>query len=391
MLAEINQAIDEINNIQFSQKVCPTAMTPAEVNSFKDELSILKYDLIDLNQSLSYLVFARNNSPPRPIKDVLIQQYEQKKESLIAEIKSRQKCIFGFELNQHIQLISGQLGSGQHLDILRNLRSISTCLGANTTPPEITSNFQNMFSSIFNFFNNKLKREDLTPEECKTLQSTYGVWASFYDDLNSKNRTHAQQQNTIPLYNVNAHNSSYPFWLREQAEGRIAPQGIPLIHADTHTDMAHIHLYPRDQRFKQIPFNILNQILRASIRGDKTAILQRIRSLDSEINQPLNRQRLDPNLFQRIEPRFIQDLESWVTSTDIREIRSVLIEASKANIHEIAQPVTASVTSGLTSHLIMAMPPWSERLPRTTPSTPHQATLFVARSIKQKKKSSTQE
>ena len=28
-------------------------MTPAEVNSFKDELIILKYDLIDLNQSLT--------------------------------------------------------------------------------------------------------------------------------------------------------------------------------------------------------------------------------------------------------------------------------------------------------------------------------------------------
>ena len=68
MLAEINQAIDEINNIQFSQQVCPTAMTQAEVNSFKDEL-ITWYDLIDLNQSLNYLLFARNNSPPRPIKE----------------------------------------------------------------------------------------------------------------------------------------------------------------------------------------------------------------------------------------------------------------------------------------------------------------------------------
>ena len=157
-----------------------------------------------------------------------------------------------------------------------------------------------------------------------------------------------------------------------------------MIHADTHTDMAHIHLYPRDQRFKQIPFNILNQILRASIRGDKTEILNRIRSLDTEINQPLDRQQLDPNLFQRIEPRFIQDLESWVTSTDVSEIRSVLIEASKANIHEIAQPVTASVTSGLTSHLIMAMPPWSKRLPRTAPTTPHQAALICGKKFTNK-------
>ena len=157
----------------------------------------------------------------------MIQQYEQKKDSLIAEIKSRQKCVFGFELNQHIQKISGTLGRGQHLDILRNLKSITTCLGSAATPPEVTSNFKNLFSSIFNFFNNKVSRQDLTPEECKTLQSTYSVWASFYDDLNSKNRTHAKQQNTIPLYNVNAHNSSYPFWLREQAEGRISSREFP--------------------------------------------------------------------------------------------------------------------------------------------------------------------
>ena len=56
-LSEINQAIDEVNNIQFTQKnVRPHV--PAEVKLW-EELSYHKYDLIDFNQSLNYLIFVK--------------------------------------------------------------------------------------------------------------------------------------------------------------------------------------------------------------------------------------------------------------------------------------------------------------------------------------------
>ena len=131
--------------------------------------------------------------------------------------------------------------------------------------------------------------------------------------------------------------------------------------------MSHVHLYPHDQRFGQIPFNLLHQILRSAIGGNKAGVLARIRSLDADINQPLDNQALDPNIFQRIDQDFIRDLETWVAGASVEE--ETLIEASRRNVHHIAQPVTASVASGLTNDIIMAMPPWSQRLPRTTPQS----------------------
>ena len=97
-LVEINHAIDIINNISLTRKTCPSTMTTQEVIVFRGELEYLKTDVSEINQNLEFLKLAARMSPPRPIKPVMLQQYEQKKQDILDEIKARQTCVFHFEL-----------------------------------------------------------------------------------------------------------------------------------------------------------------------------------------------------------------------------------------------------------------------------------------------------
>ena len=83
-------------------------------------------------------------------------------------------------------------------------------------------------------FNQKLDSNgELTSDECQVLQRVYSTWSSF-DETNGN-----QTRSKIPTYNVNAHNSAFPYWLETIAYDADFPrEGIPLLHADTHTDIS---------------------------------------------------------------------------------------------------------------------------------------------------------
>ena len=125
-------------------------MQVSDIELYRLSLEAYKQDLGVLQEKIDYLKFAARSNPPRPIKDVMIQQFEQKRDQFLNEIKSQQKCIFRFELNEQIKYISSQTGSGRNLDILRSLRSISDCLNPQSSMSRATSRFQEIFGAILN-------------------------------------------------------------------------------------------------------------------------------------------------------------------------------------------------------------------------------------------------
>tara|TARA_B100000925_G_scaffold258586_1_gene213618 strand:+ start:1554 stop:2888 length:1335 start_codon:yes stop_codon:yes gene_type:complete len=225
-------------------------------------------------------------------------------------------------------------------------------------------------------FNQKLDSNgELTSDECQVLQRVYSTWSSFYDETNGN-----QSQSEIPTYNVNAHNSAFPYWLEAmEIDPDFPDEGIPLLHADTHTDLSHVHMYPTDRRFRQIPFvefsNILRHLInnRPEVRSERgvARIKREMVSMVKEIQQRVNRERSSDRdsrrTFTQINDSFVRDLENWINSpsTSVENIRSTFLQASRRSIHHIAQPVTGAVAAGITSDVLMVLPPWSRRIART--------------------------
>ena len=164
---------------------------------------------------------------------------------------------FQQEINAELRKITSG-GMAERRQILSKLRDITTCLGNRRPGQSLFPKFSGFFDNIFAMFDAKLYRDDeLTSDECQVLQRVYSTWASFYDETNGY-----RDQIEIPLYNVNAHNSAFQHWMMVMTFDDFPNEGIPLLHVDTHTDMSHVHMYPTDNRFRQIPFVDLSSIIR---------------------------------------------------------------------------------------------------------------------------------
>ncbi len=144
-------------------------------------------------------------------------------------LRAARLCLFRAEIRNEIVSI----GNSENAEWMQGLHQVGNCLGIQPAS-SILNDFGGFFRDLFNSFMNK---SSLSNNDCQVLQRAYEVWSSMYDDLNNSQ----EKTSEIPLYNVNAHNASFYHWANEQRRGRIPPGGLTILHADTHTDMGHVH------------------------------------------------------------------------------------------------------------------------------------------------------
>ena len=88
-------------------------------------------------------------------------------------------------------------------------------------------------------------------------------------------------------------------------------------------------------------------------------------SMVREIQQRINRERRTSRdrgrIYSEINDSFVRDLERWINSpsTSVEDMRTTFLQASRRSIHDIAQPITGAVAAGITSDVILVLPPWS--------------------------------
>lgn len=226
---------------------------------------------------------------------------------------------------------------------LASLSSVPECLAQK----KATGPLAKLFADIYAYYSNK---PELNEEDCPVLRSAYSLWASSQDDENEATKNTPPDQQ-IPLYNVNAHNSSMIYWLREMAKGTIPPGGLPLLHADTHTDIAHIHDHVHgDHWADKIPVHELGQLLNEYNSGagvSSQRIEGVVRSSKSHSAALRNQQAIAAR------------------SASAESMREQIEQSIRERVHHISQPLTGALAVNAASKLIMCMPPWSKELPRS--------------------------
>lgn len=279
----------------------------------------------------------------------LVSTAEQKLVVMQRLIQQVSLCQFQEEIQAELASIGNEVS--QNKQFLEQLNNITTCI--NVDAP--TSSFGNVlemakssFDSIFSHFWNKSQQDNLTQQDCEVLRKTYSVWASFYDAQNDQTN---RDEEKIPLYNVNPHNSSYYYWMQERNSGRIPPQGLALMHVDTHTDLGHIHAHSQGSGMDALPFTAFDEVFDSAARNDREGLVSNVeRAL---ANSPYPQEQKD-------------NLLNYMRTADFAEITSTLNQAVRTNVHQIAQPIMGAVASGVTSSVTMVLPPWTPRLEETT-------------------------
>ncbi len=272
--------------------------------------------------------------------------YEDKLVKQREHINGISLCAFKNQLNNSIKK---NLNNNKNKDFLNQVANIGTCIEKNNNQTNgLKKFFQGTFDSIFNFFTNK---KNLTDEDCEVLSRTYEVWSSFQEEENKA--AHENKGLSIPLYNVNPHNSSYIAWLKEKAKGNIPAGGLPTLHIDTHTDLGHVHSHGAGWSSHMK----LDEISKLAVIED-----------DQEFRDQL-RKTLSDNQTK-------EDRINEVLSQDIEKLRADVFTHMNDRVHEIAQPLVAGIASNVTSELIMALPPWSYRLPRNKAGDPYKVDLI---------------
>jgi hypothetical protein len=276
--------------------------------------------------------------------DLLIKQ-----EKLVNEVS---QCAFSKQLKDSIQL---NIGNSENTGFLNQLNNINSCFKKDGVASRgLKDTFSTVFNSIFKFFSNK---KDLSKEDCAVLERTYEAWASFQSDENDLAKGD-NVEDEIALYNVNPHNSSFTAWLKEREKGNIPAKGLPLLHVDTHTDLGHVHSH-----------------------GDGWSAAMGIKEL-AGIVATSNDEQFENNIRSTLSASGADKAEiEKVISRGVPALKEEIFEQMRATIHDIAQPLVAGLATDVTSSLIMALPPWSPRIPRTeydekTGSKPAQIYLY---------------
>lgn len=257
----------------------------------------------------------------------------KRQEELINDISL---CAFSKQLKDSIQL---NIGNTKNTSFLNQLSNIDSCFKRDgIASRELKDNASSIFDTIFSFFKNK---KELSKDDCSVLERTYEAWAAFQGSDNNL-AAGPNQEDEIALYNVNPHNSSFTAWLRERVKGNIPAKGLPLLHVDTHTDLGHIHSH-----------------------GDGWSASMGIKELAGIVGTSN-----DEEFQSKIRKTLIKggantDEIEKVLLRGVPKLKEEIFEQMRSNIHNIAQPLVAGLASDVTSSLIMALPPWSPRIPRT--------------------------
>lgn len=251
--------------------------------------------------------------------------------TVFQNLRSARLCLFRERIREQLLAV----GATEDAQWVRGLAEVGECLG--TTPAtSVLGRFGDFFRNLFNHFWGK---PQLTDADCSVLKRAYEVWSSLYDDRNDLE----QNRSGISIYNVNAHNASFYYWAQEQRRGRIPPEGLTIFHADTHTDMGHVHSHIN--HWSQLGLREAHQATMMSDAEMRQLVVARA---------PVDRQR---------------QISARVSSMSAEELRRELGQEINEVVHGVAQPLAAAQAIGVSNgNFVMCMPPWSSELPRTQSS-----------------------
>lgn len=279
---------------------------------------------------------------------------EQLQRDLFQQARYLRLCLFRYDLNR---MVRGIIANTRDRELGQTLQVVAHCLSAE---PEalnggLRANFRQFFNNLFSHFWRRAEASGLSENDCAVLRSSYAVWASFNDDDNRANIAAPPEPEAIPVYNVNDHNASFYYWSREQANGRIPASGLTIFHADTHTDMGHIHVH--GQGLAHTHGHWSDSFM--SLRDIQLALNDREGTIRNRIVQALQARE---NISNRRRAALLRQL----ASLNDEEIRQELETELRRSVHHIAQPLAGAQAAGVSNrHYIMCMPPWSQELPRT--------------------------
>ncbi len=352
-------ADDLVKEIETIESKLPIFLDQSSSCDFKVESVSAKEKLLNqIDAELSYnsdvygYATAQSSENTSTLKDVL-QRSQQANRDLLKYAQNAELCIFKTKLDADIHKIGNE---PQYKKFQENLRKASDCLatGFGRDNHKTKKGILGIFEDIFDFFWNK--KDKLTDQDCEILKSTYSVWSSYYDDENQKLRED-QTAGKIPLYNVNDHNSAFYYWSLEQNKGRVPKKGLTIFHADTHTDMMHVHDHTENHWSSDVlSLRDIQKVTNQNDESFKAAFIQKVNSNKS----------LDPQIkIERI---------NRINDTSVAQLREELDQVVRKSVNHIAQPLAAAQLTGVNNgRFIMCMPPWSDELPRTTKNNPIEA------------------
>lgn len=233
--------------------------------------------------------------------------------------------------------------------LIKLLNTLKTCYLTTCNEIERAKEFQNFFFEVFNKYKNK---GEINSSDTSFLVKVQMLWSSFY--VSGNNYSESQKNGGIPFYNVNGHNDSFWFWIKEYRFGNYS-EPIPLIHIDTHTDMAgvknNIQNYSGDENHFAHHINTLD-------------IASLLSSSGSDLNEKIYDLIGNIKYMPEETKELIIDRIANSSLTPDNAIKDALVYSSKKRVQSIAQPVTAAASFKLSDHIIMCLPPWSPRLRR---------------------------
>lgn len=329
-----SMAADARNQIQGYTAIAPAGNCTASLSTSRTNQRTLEDRLRALESIEASALGSSYTDSTRSAYESHLQTVRRQKDQVFNQLRQWQLCAFRQGLRAEIQ----RIGQGENAQWLRQLNEVGECLG-NRPAGSILDQFGSFFRNLFNHFWNK---PSLSNEDCRVLQQAYRVWSSLYEDRNQ-----GEARSNIPVYNVNAHNASFYYWAQEQRNGRIPPEGLTVFHADTHSDVAHVHSHAN---------HWTNGAL--DMRTAQQATLQSNQELPRFVAREIERSNLAPEQRAQMLRR--------VSQTPPAQLRAELSQAIRQNVHQIAQPLTAAQLTGVSNgRYVMCMPPWSREFPRS--------------------------
>jgi hypothetical protein len=300
--------------------------------------SIKKFEN-DIDQTNIYLGMIKSQVESSLTPQISLTKILEFKEKLKGNRDNFKYCLFQKHIASELQLVGNSIENKNFLEILS---SAGHCLSVN---PEIDGGaFSNMFESIYDLFS---KKDELKDEDCEVLQRTFELWASF----NQKQNKRPSLGSSVPVYNVNRHDTAYHKWSEQRIKDGDWPEdGLTLFHVDTHTDMGPIHEHGVKGRI--LSTLKLKDITDLSLIKDDKKLIERTQALLKSGGGTSKKQKV-----------YIKKggLEASV-------IRGKLRAQIESRIHHIATPVTAAVHSGVSDKINLGLPSWSKRVVRTRAS-----------------------
>ncbi len=210
-----------------------------------------------------------------------------------------------------------------------------------TTDHEIA---KNTFDTIFNFFWNE--SAFLTKHDEILLKATYQLWSSMYELLPSI-RQQALDGHSILFENLNPHNAAFFAWLEAKEVGHLGARPLPLLHADTHTDLLHVYHHLDSDIMQDLTLEqAVDLLLLLKIKDEQ----------DVESKNPI-----DLELLNVLSEKQKNALRPYFKQLNKEMFQKFLLHAMKQNVKFIGQPMVASMASGIVSDFIFSLPPWSQK------------------------------